>query len=348
MIAKKPNVFHRLYMWIRGGPLEVDDSLKVAEEQKSLMERAAMMAFIDILKERRSERRWRMVRRIGFSTFAVAMGMLSIFTLMRSHDLVPTFGKPKIMVVNIIGEIGRGEQAKSETVVPALRRAFESNTPVVVLTIDSPGGSPGDAERIADEIEILKKKHNKKLISVIGNMGASAAYLIAIHSDRIIAGNYSMVGSIGAIMTTWNVGKWPDKLTVSQEVFKSGPFKDMLNPFRQLEPVEKERAQGLVDAIAANFYEDVKKHRGTRLKAGSDKLFTGDIWTGPQAYKLGLIDEIGTMATLTNEYDTDAVSAGPNERGRVPFMAEAGESMVDGIISGLRRFSAQNQPLEVR
>jgi protease-4 len=77
----------------------------------------------------------------------------------------------------------------------------------------------------------LKKKHNKPIYAAIQNVGASAAYMIAMNTDRIYAGRYSLVGSIGAVMSSWDVHKALNKFDIHQDVYASGQLKSMLNPF---------------------------------------------------------------------------------------------------------------------
>lgn len=78
------------------------------------------------------------------------------------------------------------------SIFAVLRNVFNNeNVKVVILDINSGGGSPSDAERIISEIDRLRKKHLKPIMSVIGSLGASAAYMIAVHTDKVVAGKYS-------------------------------------------------------------------------------------------------------------------------------------------------------------
>ena len=122
--------------------------------------------------------------------------------------------------------------ASADKVVAALTRAFEdTHVQRVLLYIDSPGGAPVEAERIMDAVTELRKKHNKPIQAVIGNLGASAGYMVALSADDIVSAKYSLVGSIGAILQSWDVHRVLDKYDVKAKTYASGNLKGMLNPF---------------------------------------------------------------------------------------------------------------------
>ena len=87
------------------------------------------------------------------------------------------------------------------------------------------------------------------MVAVINNLGASAAYMVALNADRIIAAKYSFVGSIGAIMAPWQLDKAIAKVDVAQRVYASGKLKAFLNPFTPVSPEVDRKAQQLVDQM---------------------------------------------------------------------------------------------------
>jgi protease-4 len=208
-------------------------------------------------------------------------------------------------IVRIHGAISSESDASANKVVPALKKAFEkANVQSIILSIDSPGGQPAEAERIGEAIASLKAKHKKPITAVIANTGASAAYLIALRADKIVAGHYSLVGSIGAILQGWDVHRFMEKHSIGQRVYASGEHKNMLNPFTPMTDESNARAQGLVDALGGRFVDEVRKYRHGKLPSPL-KIGTGEVWTGSLALSYGLIDEIGTiesvMATASTE-----------------------------------------------
>lgn len=192
----------------------------------------ADQVLVDLLHERKTERRWRWIKRITFST--ISIGLFSVYLAFYANSLgykvMPT--TEFVAVINVSGPIGAGQLASAEEIVPVLEKAFQSGkAKAIALNIDSPGGQPFESERIGESIDRLKAETGKPIYAFIGNTGASAAYMLALHTDRIIAGRYSLVGSIGAVITGWDFHKLAEKLDINQRVYASGIHKNMLNPF---------------------------------------------------------------------------------------------------------------------
>lgn len=278
----------------------------------------------DLVKERKGERRWRWIRRTGIAV-AFSMGVVAgANSLLNQLGGWPTFGE-RVAVVAVHGPIADNGMASAEKVVPVLRRAFSSNAvKAVVLDIDSPGGSPQETERMYRELDRLKAKYKKPVIAVISGEGASAAYLFAIHADEIVAGKYSMVGSIGALVQTWNVHKLADKVGVSRTTVTSGEYKDLLNPFRDISADERSRVSGLVHEMADQFIAEVKQKRGQKLKR--QDIFNGLVWSGETALQIGLVDRIGTLEEVAGAYGVGVKAYGPKPNGSL-----FAETMVDEV-----------------
>ncbi len=266
-----------------------------APKPQDLTQAMAETLIADLLRERRTERRWKWIFRMVFIGGSVALSLLYFFLW------APQFGwrigpiGDVVGVVRIDGEISQGSPASAARVIPALKKALESpHVKAVVLAIDSPGGSPGEAERIYRALEGLKVEHRKPVIAVVGNVGASAAYLIALHADKIYAGQYSLVGSVGAVLAGWDLHRAAERLDVSQRLYASGPLKAMLSPFQPVTEAADTKARALIREIGEVFVGEVKRLRGEKLSSAAD-VATGEIWLGPDAKRLGLIDEIGTL-----------------------------------------------------
>ena len=158
--------------------------------------------------ERRSERRWRMLFQGLVFGLPVLLGVVYLLFFVSSTGFRwGPFGDV-VGIVRIEGQIATNERASADRIVPALEKAFANpNVKAAVLSIDSPGGAPVESERIYTSIDSLKRKYGKPVVAVINNLGASAAYMVALHADRIVAGKYSLVGSIGAIMAPWQLDR---------------------------------------------------------------------------------------------------------------------------------------------
>ena len=282
---------------------------EMGEQRKSLQAEHEQAA-----KERRAERRWRMAFQTLFFGSPVLLGILYFLFFLSSTGV--QFGpfSDVVGVVRIDGEISAKKLASADRIIPALERAFASrHVKAVVLSIDSPGGAPVEAERIYSSIATLKKKYNKPVVSVINNLGASAAYMVAMHTDRIVAGNMSLVGSVGAVMAPWQLDKAMAKLDISQRVYASGKLKAFLNPFTPVSSEVDAKAKRLVDQMGGAFIRDLREARGSSLKQGVD-FGTGEVWGGQEAKELGLVDSIGTLeVVVANTWGLKTHDFGPHE-----------------------------------
>lgn len=286
--------------------------------------------------ERKSEHRWRMVFQALVFGLPVVLGIVYfLFFLSSTGFRWGPFGDV-VGVVRIEGPISSTDRASAGLIVPVLEKAFANpNVKAVVLSIDSPGGAPVEAERIYTVIGTLKRKHPKPVVAVINSLGASAAFLIALHADRIIAGKYSLLGSVGAIMAPWQLDRAIAKFDVSQRVYASGKLKSFLNPFTPLTPEVDIKAQKLVDELGATFLDEVKARRGNHLKAGID-VATGEVWSGPEALQIGLVDAVGTLDEyVASTWGVPAYDFGPTDQG----LQLLSRTIQDTLVSSVHRLA---------
>jgi len=286
--------------------------------------------------ERTAERRRRMLFQALVFGFPVLLGVgYFLFFLSSAGFRWGPFGDV-IGVVRIEGEIAAGKVASADRVIPSLENAFKSsNVTAIVLSIDSPGGAPVESERINNAIEGLRKRHPKPVVAVINNLGASAAYMIAIHADKIVAGKYSLVGSIGAVMAPWQLDRALARVDVSQRVYASGPLKAFLNPFTPVTPDVDAKAHSLVDELGGAFLAEVKQRRGNTLKSGVD-YGTGEIWGGAQAREIGLVDTIGTIDEyVQNTWGLKSYDFGPSHEALQLFAKTVGDGVGGAVAEAL-------------
>lgn len=291
----------------------VNSVTNITDQQITALATSSLVS--DMLKERASERKWRLVKRSLLTLASVVLfTVYFIFNISNmGFEFVP--GEELMGIVRIDGEIKSNSKTTSaDVIIPVLENAFDrKNVKSVMLLINSPGGQPAEADRITEYIEAKKKETNKPVIAVITDLGASAAYIVALHADKIYASKYSLVGSIGAILATWNFHDVAEKFNVKQHIFTSGELKDMLNPMRDVKPVDLEKAQSLVNNIASVFLDDVKKHRG---KALNDKInyATGEVWTGQQSLDIGLVDGLSSPDAVAQANNLKLYDFGPKPR----------------------------------
>ncbi|MFH1275702.1 MAG: signal peptide peptidase SppA [Candidatus Woesearchaeota archaeon] len=181
----------------------------------------------------------------------------------------------------------------SKDIVKFIEEADENNQiKVIVLEINSPGGTPVGSDEIATAI----KKTEKPVISVIRETGASGAYWIASSSDYIIANKMSITGSIGVVSSYLEFSGLMEKYGVGYERLIAGEYKDIGVPYRKLTVKEEQKMQNLLDKLHDFFIEEVAINRNMEINE-IKKLATGEVFLGIEALDLGLVDELGDLST---------------------------------------------------
>ncbi|MFZ2653268.1 MAG: S49 family peptidase [Burkholderiaceae bacterium] len=245
----------------------------------------------DVLKDRRSERRWRTVKRVSW----IALLLLTVVIVLGSRGRVAAPSGPHTAMVEVRGEIASNSDASAEILIAGLKAAFEdSGALAIVIRINSPGGSPVQAGIVHDEIRRLKALHGKKVYAVIEEACASGAYYIAVAADEIYADKASIVGSIGVLMDGFGFTEAMNKLGVERRLLTAGENKALGDPFSPLSPKHRAHVQAMLDQIHVQFIDVVKQGRGARLKQTSE-TFSGLFWNGEKALELGLVDKLGSL-----------------------------------------------------
>jgi len=165
----------------------------------------------------------------------------------------------------------------------------------VLLKMDSPGGASGSSQLIYTQILALKEQYpHKPIITMVENSCASGAYYIACATDYIIAPPSSIIGSIGVrLENLFQLHELLKKYDIGYEIIKSGKYKATSNPFTTLTEEDKTLLQSLTDNCYEQFTHDVAQRRKLSLNSIADWA-DGKIFTGNQALKLRLIDQIGS------------------------------------------------------
>ena len=176
-----------------------------------------------------------------------------------------------------------------------------TSTAGVILRANSPGGSPVQAGYINDEIRRLRAKYPKiPIYAVIGDVCASGCYYAVAGTDKIYADKASIVGSIGVLMNGFGFVDTLKKLGVERRLMTAGDHKGFLDPFQPVKPGEAKYAQQLLDEIHRQFIDTVRQGRGKALKETPD-MYSGLFWTGEDAVKLGLVDNLGDASYVARE-----------------------------------------------
>ncbi|WP_407655788.1 S49 family peptidase [Azohydromonas lata] len=251
----------------------------------------------EFVRERRSDRRWRIFFRLAWLGLFLAVAWALL--VQRTHVAAPT--GPHTALIEVRGEIAADTEANAEDIVAALRTAFEDRgAQAVVLRINSPGGSPVQAGIINDEIRRLKALHKKPVYAVVEEMCASGAYYIAVAADEIYVDKASLVGSIGVLMDGFGFTGLMDKLGIERRLLTAGENKGMLDPFSPQNPQQRAFAQAMIDQIHQQFISVVKEGRGKRLKE-TPQTFSGLFWNGEDAVAQGLADSFGNLDMVARD-----------------------------------------------
>lgn len=249
----------------------------------------------ELIKEKRSERRWRNFRFIIWFLF-IAFILFVIFSHSRKPVISNLGESGYVSLIRLNGMISPEGSFSAVEVLPILKDAFsDTDAKGVILEINSGGGTPVQASIIHDAILEMKKKYHKKVIVVGEDMLASGAYYVAVAGDKIYVNPNTVTGSIGVIMKGFGFPDLLKKIGVERRVYTSGENKDRLDPFLPQNKDDVEKIQQIVGEIHDNFNQVVLEGRKGKLHADPKKLFSGDFWSGRSALNLGLVDGLGNL-----------------------------------------------------
>jgi len=215
------------------------------------------------------------------------------------------FSTDKIAIIEIdgvitggdsMGLLGSQENTVSELKARLVRVRIDGEVRGVVLRISSPGGEVTATDMIHHEILEFKKANKIPVVAAILDEGASGGYYIACAADQVLAQPTSIVGSIGVLLMTFNVAGLFQKIGVETEAIKSAEKKDLLSPFRNRTPEEKEILQKLVNDMYQRFVTVVSERTGGPTREDVMKLADGRIFSGKEAKEVKLVDRVGYLA----------------------------------------------------
>ncbi len=230
---------------------------------------------------------------------------------------------PVVPVVRLHGVISSEQKPgriNIESVSPLLEKAFENKrAAAVAIVINSPGGSPVQSRLVGNRIRELADKNEKKVFVFVEDVAASGGYFIAVVADELFADPSSIVGSVGVIMAGFGFEEAIKKIGVTRRIYTAGKNKSTLDPFMPEKKADVDRIKGFEDDIHQVFINYVKQHRGAKLKAPDDELFTGEWWPALRGIDLGLVDALGDMHTVLRERYGDDVKLKPIKAKKAMF-----------------------------
>ena len=220
---------------------------------------------------------------IGAGFFLLVYSMSSM-----TGEKASFIAKERIGVVPLKGVI-----TDAKPVVDVLEKfSKDDSIKAIVLRIDTPGGGVGPSQEIFEKVRSVRKK--KTVVASMGSMATSGGYYVACAAEKIVANPGSLTGSIGVIMHFTNMEDLFKKVGLRASVIKSGRYKDAGSPYRDMTKEERELLQALIDDVHEQFVEAVSESRGLD-KGRVIEVADGRVFTGRQALKFKLIDELGDL-----------------------------------------------------
>ena len=227
---------------------------------------------------------------------------LTTYAKVRNKDTKNRTSSNKIALVYAEGEIVNGQGGVQQVGGDSFARQFrrlrqDEDVKAVVLRINSPGGSVTGSDVIQREVQLTRQK--KPVIVSMGNYAASGGYWIATAANHIFAEPSTITGSIGVFGLQFNVQKLANNNGLAWDVVKTSRYADSITVSRPKTPQELAIAQKSVNQIYNQFLNKVAQSRNLP-KQKVAQIAQGRVWSGQDAKKLGLVDEIGGIDRAIN------------------------------------------------
>lgn len=239
-------------------------------------------AIVERRQLRRSIGKWRLI--------AIAIAVVAIVALSARFASNGALGDEdqiaRVSISGLITEDHRQLQMLQEL-------ADADHVKAVLLRVNSPGGTTTGGEALYQSIRNISEK--KPVVAVFGTVAASAAYIVGIASDRIVARGNSITGSIGVIFQWAEVHGVLDKLGVRMNEMKSGTLKASPSMFKPLDDESRALVEDMV-AESHRWFIDLVKERRKVTETEVPGLINGRIYSGRVAQRLKLVDELGGEA----------------------------------------------------
>jgi protease-4 len=236
-----------------------------------------------VIERRRLRRRltaWRLAA-VVLAVFVIALVMAGNQQLAGSGSFLPHIARVSVSglitddqkMLELIDKVGKSSQVRA-----------------VILDINSPGGTTTGGEAMYESISQLAAK--KPVVAVCGTLATSAAYIVALASDRIFVYGNTITGSVGVLFQWADVTDLLHTLGIKVEEVKSGPLKAVPSPFEPTDEKTREMTGEMVQDAKLWFFGLVEKRRNI-VPESIPGLTDGRIYSGRQAVEFKLVDEIG-------------------------------------------------------
>lgn len=236
--------------------------------------------------------------------WGILSGCLLIFVLITAVGVMgalwdgSSFTGPGLLPLGKVAVLPlEGAIFESRDFIETLEGYAESRSvKAIVVRIDSPGGLVVPSQEMYEAILRVRRESGKPVVASIANTAASGGYYVAVACDPIIANRGSVTGSIGVIAQWLNYEELARWAKLDPQTIKSGRWKDVPNPLRELSEEERSYYQRLIDQLHGQFISAVVEGRKGKLAPEQVRaLSDGRVFLGDEAMQLKLIDRIGTL-----------------------------------------------------
>lgn len=252
--------------------------------------------------------------------------------------------KDAVAVIPLYGAISQGASSRSwergsQQLAKRIKTlAAKKEVKAIVLDINSPGGTVGAVQEIYSAVLKAKAETKKPFIARFGEVSASGGYYVAAACDQIVSHPGTITGSIGVIFSVGNFEGLMKKVGYRSEAIKSGKFKDIGSPSREMTVEERKLLQAMIDDSYEQFVKAVSD--GRKMPADQVKLLAdGRIYTGRQAKEAGLVDLLGD---LQDAVDKAGELGGLGKNPRVLSDTDPFENLFSLIDSRLSSFGTKS------
>jgi protease-4 len=215
----------------------------------------------------------------------------------------------------------------------------------IVLRIDSPGGAASAPEAVWNALQRIRAKGEKPVVASFSDVAASAGYYAAVGADAIVSPPGALTGSIGVFALRPVLSGLFEKLGIEVETLQRGENADFLLSTGAQSPGSRERMRAITLGIYDLFVERVAEGRGIE-RIDVDAVGQGRVWTGAQAHRVGLVDELGGLHTAVSWLNRKAGLDEDADVLLIPYprpqgFAEQIAELLRGDISAIPRLSAR-------
>jgi protease IV len=226
-----------------------------------------------------------------------------------------TAGKGKLVILEVSGTIMPPFTERWLKTIEAIKE--DESVDGVLLRVDSPGGLVADSHQLYHALNELREETELPVFVSMARIAASGGYYIAMGAGpdaRIFAEPTTWTGSIGVMIPHYDVSGLGEQIGVESKPLTTGPFKDSLNPFKELTEGERQVWEAIMEDAFDQFKRVIDVGRANLDPAAIDKLATGQVYTANQSLANGLIDQIGfqddaidALAAMLNLDDPEVV-----------------------------------------